>query len=893
MPLSSGARLGPYEVAGVLGAGGMGEVYRARDTRLGRDVALKVLPEEFAADPDRMARFEREAKLLASLNHPNIAAVFGLEESSGIRALVMELVEGPTLADRVQSGALPLDEALPVARQVAEALEYAHERGVVHRDLKPANIKLRPDGAVKVLDFGLAKALEGDAPQADASHSPTLSRLATQAGIILGTAAYMAPEQAKGKAVDRRADVWAFGCVLFEMIAGKPAFGGETVTDTLAEIIKGEPEWSALPPSTPPRIRALLVRCLEKDPRQRLQAIGEARIAIAQTLAGKPEPAESPALAPTAPLRRRALPWAAGIALAIAVGVVVWELRPQSAPPPIVEFSLAPPEGASFLFHSEAPLALSPDGAELAFRAERGSALQIFLGRLDHPGATPVPGTDGADDPFFSPNGQWIGFFAGGKLKKASVSGGEPVTLCDAPKDRGGAWAPDDTIIFAPDISSGLMRIPAAGGTPQPITAHDSGRRLTRFRWPQILPGGKELLVSSSEAVGSFFQAEIAVLNLETGKRKILPVRGAYPRYVAGGYLVYAQAEGLFAVPFDLDRLAVTGSPARVLGVLADGVTGAAAYAVSDTGSLVYLPGGARVVGRLAWVDRKGAIAPLAASAEPYNPALRLSPNGNGIALVLSTSVEPDIWVYDLARGTLTRLTFGGAVHIDPIWSPDGRHIAFARFKDGLWSIVSKRADGSGAEETLPPGRSANRESPGAWSPDSKYLAYNLSDKGLTSIWAVPLAGGGKPQPVVATQFNNRSPALSPDGKWLAYVSDESGSDQIYVVPFPSGTGKWQVSTGGGVSPVWARNGKELFYRTSDGAIMGVDVSSLPAFRASVPRAIANPPGTAGAAGNFDVSPDGQRFLIHLPPAQGASTLPLDVILNWSEVLRRQFAAAR
>ncbi len=875
-----------YRIQAKIGAGGMGEVYRATDTRLSRDVALKILPEVFADDATRMARFEREAQILASLNHPNIAAIYGLEESNGIRALAMELVEGQTLAERIHPGAVPIDEALPIAKQICDALEYAHERGIIHRDLKPSNIKINADGTVKVLDFGLAKALEGDATSADISTSPTLSQIATQAGILLGTAAYMAPEQARGKRVDRRADIWAFGVVLYEMLAGKPLFSGETTSDLLADVIKSEPNWSQLPGSLPRRIRELLQRCLQKDPRRRLQAIGEARIALEETLSGTPEELASGDAGPVRPVVwRRAAPWAAGILLAIVVGLSVWELRPRPDAAQMVQFSLGPPAGDSLVFRFGAtPLAISRDGTEVVFLVRHSGTLQLYLRRMDQLESAAVKGTDNADNPFFSPDGQWVGFFADGKLKKVSVLGGTPVTLCDASIGRGGTWAGDDSIIFAPTSTSGLMRVSAAGGAPLPFTRLDSTKGERSHRWPQVLPGSKAVLYAS----GSTFDSEIVVATLKTGNAKILPLRGGYPRYVTGGYLVFERPDGLFAVAFDLQRLEVTGSPFPVLQALASPVNGVAAVAVSETGSLVYVPAGA-TIGNLAWVDRKGVLEAVGAPARDYFPRIQLSPEGKRVVVVIQEGGSRDAWVYDIPRGALTRLTFGEGDNSSPVLSPDGQRIAFSRFKDGNNSLLTKPADGSGSEETLLPAQ-ASLIFPTSWSPDGKFLAYSQPGRsGKLEIWVVPLEGEHKPQPLMANQFDEINAAFSPDGKYLAYASNESGHYEVYVIPFGLGSGKWQISTGGGNFPVWARNGKELFYRYR-GDIMGVDINTQPVLKASAPRAIVPAKAIASLSNgldNFDVSPDGQRFLIHQQSSEAGQTLQINVVLHWSEELRR------
>jgi Tol biopolymer transport system component len=886
-----------YRIQAKIGAGGMGEVYRATDSRLGRDVALKVLPEAFARDAERMVRFEREAKVLASLNHPNIASIYGFEESNGVRALVMELVEGPTLADRIKQGPIPLDEALPLAKQIAEALEYAHERGIIHRDLKPSNVKVTTDGQVKVLDFGLAKALEGETTEEELQNSPTLSAVATRAGVLLGTAPYMSPEQARGKRVDRHADIWAFGCVFYEMLTGQCTFTGETTSDALAAVIRAEPGWTSLPASTPRPIRELLRRCLQKDPKQRLQAIGDARLAIEETLSSTPQEAAAVLSVGTVapPMWRRSVPWAAGILLAMLVGIAVWELRPRPDPKEIVQFSFGPPGGDSLVFRQGiTPLAISRDGMEVVFLARHSGTSQLYLRRANLLESAPLKGTNDADSPFFSPDGQWIGFFAGGKLKKVSVLGGEPVTLCDAPIGRGGTWTQDDSIIFSPSPSSGLMRVSAAGGTPQPFTRLDSSKGERSHRWPQVLPGGKAVVYTSGDSSGLAFESAVAVATLKTGNVKILPIRGAYARYLGGGYLLFERREGLFAAPFDLQMMAVTGSPFPVLQVLASPLGGMAAFAVSETGSLVYVPAGA-TIGNFVWVNRKGALETLGAPARDYFARLQLSPDGKRVVMVIQESGLRDIWVYDVTRGALTKLTFGEGDHAGPVWSPDGERIAFSRYKDGNFTIVAKAADGSGSEKILLPAQSLIA-SPGSWSPDGKFLAYGgLGRSGKWEIWVLTLEGDRKPQPFLATQFDGISTAFSPDGNYLAYASNESGHYEVYVVPFGHGSGKWQISTGGGNYPVWARSGKQLFYRES-GNIVGVDVTTQPVFSASTPRVIVPANVTANLSSgldNFDVSPDGQRFLVHQQSSEAGQTVQINFVLNWSQELQRLTPAGK
>jgi Tol biopolymer transport system component len=893
MALTSGTRLGPYEVVEALGAGGMGEVYRARDTRLGRDVALKVLPEAFVRDTERMARFEREAKVLASLNHPNIGAMFGLEESQDVRALVMELVEGPTLADRIKQGPIPIDDALPLAKQIAEALEYAHEHGIIHRDLKPLNVKLTREDQVKVLDFGLAKAVEGEAEQ-ESQNSPTLSAVATRMGVLLGTAPYMSPEQARGKRVDRRADIWAFGCVLYEMVTGRCAFPGETTSDTLAAVIRAEPDWTALPTSTPTRIRELLRRCLQKDPRQRLRDIGDARIAIEEILTGSGTPEGAQVSAPGQPLWRRLTFWAAGIlAGVLLLALVLVSTRERTRPRVVERLSLLPPPGETFGTGPFAAVAFSPDGNVIVYSAQHEMQSRLYLRSLDRFTSSQLPGTDGAADPFFSPDGQWVGFFAGGKLKKVSVHGGEPVTLCEAMSNRGASWGPDDTILFVPSFQTGLMRVPAAGGTPQVFNRVDTSQGARSYRWPEILPTGKAVLFSivAAQDIGFWLESKIAVERLDTHERKILPITGTYPRYSPSGHLLYMREEGLFAVPFDLDRLEVTGPPVPVLETMAVSFnSGLASFAVSRNGSLAYIPGSSiSDQGFLTWISRNGSIEPLGAPAERYsNP--RLSPEGQRIVVAVRSGAQTDVWVYEISHGALSRLTFDGHSS-SPIWTPDGKKVTFMRSGEAGVEIVSKSADGTGSEESILREQNFSRI-PQSWSPDGKVLLYSpvFPDSGR-DIFLLSVEGERKPRPFVQTKFDEYGAVFSPDGHWVGYASNETGRSEIYVQPFPGPGGRWQVSTEGGLWPVWARDGRELFYPTPNlGKLMSVNVTTRPSFTASVPRFIADLPASLSLPfiyRSYDVSRDGQRFLFVKANGQSAQPTELRVILNWDEELKR------
>ena len=886
--LSAGTKLGPYEIVAPLGTGGMGEVYRARDTRLGRDVAVKVLPPSFAAVPQSVARFEREAQVLASLNHPGIASIFGVEEVNGVLAIVMELVEGPTLAARLLQGPMSVEEVLAIAKQVAESMEYAHERGVIHRDLKPSNIKVTADGNVKLLDFGLAKALEGDAAQLNPSSSPTISAVATQVGIILGTAAYMSPEQARGKAVDRRADIWAFGVLLFEMLAGQQLYDGETTTDILARVIEREPDLTRMPPNTPARIRELIRRCLTKNPRQRLRDIGEARIAIEEVVAGG-DAAELRPAAGTSRLfgwRVFALVGLGLLAGLIFAAVVFRNHGPQDARKPVSRFSLSLPAGEAVSLG----LDFSPDGSALIYNARRGTTTRLYLRRMDRLEATPLPGTEGVLQSFFSPDGQWIGFFAGGKLKKISVNGGQPVVLCDVSTSRGGSWGPDGTIVFSPSlVLASLMRVSAAGGTPKKLTELNAQAKEVTHRWPQILPGGKAVLYVTGQArdVGSYEDSKIAVERLDTHEKKILPIQGTYPRYSPTGHILFVRQNRIFAVPFDLTSLEVTGPPVPVVDDVAVTQVGIAGYAVSSTGSLAYVPGSAiSTEGVLVWQDRKGLIEALQAPVRNYSEP-QLSPDGQRVALTLGPGLNTDVWVYDVPHGTLTRLTFDGH-DLAPVWSPDGKSIAYAANRTGGFEILSKQSDGSGAEKSLIAPQDMF-QIPQSWSPDGKYLAYTpASPETGTDIWVLPLEGDHKPWPFAQTKFMERQSRFSPDGHWIAYASDESGRDEVYVQPFPGPGGKLQVSTEGGNWPVWARDGRDLFY-LSGTKMMSVSITVHPNLIVSAPRFVVEvSPSIPGRFANaaYDTSPNGQRFLFVRAKEQTAPG-EIRVVLNWSEELKR------
>jgi serine/threonine protein kinase len=906
-----GTRLGPYEIQAAIGAGGMGEVYRARDTRLQRDVAIKVLPEAFASDIQRMARFEREAKLLASLNYPNIASIYGLEESGSTRALVMELVEGPTLADRIRGGAIPIDEALPIARQVADALEYAHDHNVIHRDLKPANIKVRPDGTVKVLDFGLAKAMSGDPHEGDMANSPTLSIAATQQGVILGTAAYMAPEQARGKEVDRRADVWAFGCVLYEILTGERAFDGRDVTEILAAIVMKEPDFDALPAKTPPDVRNLLRRCLEKEPRGRLQHIGEARIALERVGTATAEPVVATGTSPW--LGRRSLVLGLGALLlgVVVTGFVMWRMRPVPTPPSVKRFSIELPADEHFVTLGRSVADISPDGKNVAYFSSKG----LMLRPLDQLQATAIIGADAAlnvgSTPFFSPDSQWVGFLANG-IQKVSISGGAPVRLntvntATAPSFSseaftGASWTEDDTIFFG-QLQQGIWKIAGGGGTAEQVIKVEVGEQASQ---PQLLPDGQWLLFTlEPRGANSWDQSQIVAQSLATGERIVLVKGGRDARYVPTGHLVYALGNALLAMPFDPSGPRVTGNAVPVVEGVVNTGTGAANFNVANDGSLIYLPEGSASLGSAAivatrtmvWVSRDGREEPLAAPPRSYSYP-RISPDGTKVAVDVRDQAS-EVWVWDTGRSTLTRLTFDPGQDRFPAWTPDGRRIAFSSTRDGsTGNAFWKAADGTGPAEEIAESSDQRQMFPTSFSPDGSQLLVHGAHAGGDeddNVSLVTLGSGGKGsvEPLLQTTFAERNAEISPDGRWMAYESNESGRFEVYVRPFPNlDGGRWQVSTSGGAQPAWARSGRELFYRNAD-ALMAVPVRTEGGFVAGNPALLFRGQFVPTLGGrNYDVSPDGRRFLM-LKEAKASETaapqrVSLVVVTNWTEELKQR-----
>jgi serine/threonine-protein kinase len=878
-----------YRVNLKLGEGGMGVVWRATDTKLGREVAIKVLPDAFAQDADRMARFTREAQVLASLNHPNIAAIYGVEQ----RALVMELVPGQTLAERIAQGPMPVEEALPLAIQIAEALEYAHERGVIHRDLKPANIKITPADCVKVLDFGLAKAFSADVSQPDPESSPTLTMRATVAGVILGTAAYMSPEQAKGKPVDRRADMWSFGVVLYEMLTGRPLYSGETVPETLVAVIKDTPDLTALPEQTPAAIRRVLRRCLEKDPRRRLQAIGEVRFML-----GEPDEAAAPST--TAPRRHALLPWVIAGALALPALTASWiawrATRLQDRPMMRFVAELGPDAVAGTM----TTVAISPDSSRIVFpiRGPNGR-IQLATRLMDQFKVTLLPGSEDGRDAFFSPDGRWIGFFTGDNMKKISVEGGAAVTLCEGVMtsgDRGASWGEDGTIIAALDVFH-LFRIPEVGGKPEMLAVKAAAPFEISYRWPQILPGGEAVIVTMG-LVGGFEDAAIAVVWLKTGEVKKVVTGGYFGRYLPSGHLIYLHQGTLFAVPFDTQRMQTRGTAAPIQEDIAgNSVNGGGnldfSWGPSGHGMLVYVSRqNANVTGVLAWLDAAGKKVTLLTPGPAPTP--RLSPSGKNLAL----SIAGDIFNYDLERTAMKRLTFTAAGNRSPVWTPDGKHIVYAPAAGGIWWT---RADGSAQPERLTDVQGV--VAPQSFSPDGRRLAYFHTGEGIL-VLSLDMNDPDHPRPgkpevflQMPGAFSNA--AFSPDGRWLAYSSAESGSSQVYVRPYrmegaqAAASGKWQISTSPGRFPIWSLTGNELFYETIDGHIMVADYTAKgETFNPGKPRQWTEAPTlVTGAYQNLDLAPDGKRFVVFFAPDGGGNNrgpVHATFLLNFFDELKRR-----
>jgi eukaryotic-like serine/threonine-protein kinase len=899
MTLAPGTKHGSYEILAPLGAGGMGEVYRARDTRLRRDVAIKALPENLARDPERLARFEREARLLAALNHPNIAAIYGIEDSEGSPFLVMECVEGESLASKLAVGPLPVEDALSVFLQIASGLEAAHGAGVVHRDLKPANVMIRPDGSVKVLDLGLARSMES-VTSGDPSLSPTVTSAPTGTGVILGTAAYMSPEQARGRPVDKRTDVFSFGCVLYECLTGARAFPGETVSDSLAAILRAEPDWSALPPETPGTVRTLLRRCLQKDPRKRLHDIADARIEL--------EEAASAPYAPTderlpAPLRRRSSPllWAVigallGIVAVYSAGRLFGHPAARKSPP--VRASLALPAGTELSFANRPGIAVSPDGRTVIFRGASQGVARLYRRGLDAPAAEPVAGTEGGFNPFFSPDGEWLGFFTSTELKKVPLAGGTPIRITlVTPVTAGAAWGADGNIVFTLTANGPLSRIPETGGRFQPVSTLDSSRGEHSHLWPQILPQGRGILVTM--VLGHDFQdlenSQIVVLDPATGRRTVVLEGSHFARYAAG-QLFFVRGGSMFRVPFDLARLSVTGSPVPLAErVTIDSGNGSASFAITTNGTLVYADG-PPVVDRKSVVlqlDRRGVEKPLPLPAALYGDP-RLSPDGKTLALVKCDGESCKLVLYDIERNVLTPFTSEPGRSFNPVWSPDGRRLAYSGFAVGAPTLYVKNADGSGPAQRLTNAPTETREAaefPNSWSPDGRTIAYIVvsrlfSGQPSRDVWLVSPDEKLQARRWLETPFAESAAAFSPDGRWISYVSDESGRKEVYVRPFPGAGGRIKISSEGGAEPVWTRGGHELLYRQGN-QFLSVDIRTKPGLAAGTPHVLFSgdflPGGREDAPFGYDISSDGNAIYAVREISVPEPERHLAVVTNWLE----------
>ena len=885
-----GQTLGHYRIVEKIGAGGMGEVYRARDEHLGRDVALKVLPAGSLADEADRKRFRKEALTLSKVNHPNIATVHDFDTQDGVDFLVMEHVAGKTLAEKLQGGALPEKEVLRLGGQIAAALQEAHERGVVHRDLKPGNISLTEKGQAKVLDFGLAKLLK---PVSQATTVDSLSESRTFAG----TLPYMAPEQLRGEPVDVRTDIHALGAVLYEMATDQRAFP-ERQSTLLSDAILHQPPLAprALNGRVSTGLEWVILKCLEKDPERRYQSAKEVgvdlrRLADAPLTSAAGAEVSTAAPQPAFLVWQRALPGAlVGLIVAVAA-ISLWNLWPAGEPSPTApkRFGMVLPttQPLAGSIH-RSTVALSPDGTRLVYVGSWGESTQLYLREFDSFDAKPIPGTEGAEAPSFSPDGEWVVFFADGQLKKVSLRGGASFALCAAPEGRGASWGSDDIIVFTPAPGMGLSRVSAAGGTPQVVTTPENDER--GHRWPDILPGSKAVLFTIQMPSRSPDEARIAVQSLETDERRILVEGGTYARYAPTGHLVYARAGTLLVAPFDLARLKVTGPAVPLLeDVRMDPDTGGVDFSFSRDGTLVYAPGSTPETDHtLVWVNRKGEAQPLTETRRVYETP-SLSPNGQRMTVTIDEGANEDIWVHDLRRGTQTRLTFAASDDISAIWTPDGKRLTFSSDRaGGIFDLFWKATHTTGVAEQLT--TSNTFQYPASWSPDGQVLAFTeIHPTNGPDIWLLPLERERKPRPFLQTPFTEWAAMFSPDGRWLAYSSDESGRFEVYVVPFPGPGAKWQISTEGGTEPVWARNGRELFYRNGDKMTV-VSIAMQPTLIAGTPRVLFERHYERGLGfrPNYDVAPDGQRFVMIKASQQEVPRIQLHVLLNWCDEIRRR-----
>jgi serine/threonine-protein kinase len=905
MPLTIGSQLGSHEITALLGKGGMGEVYRARDLKLKREVAIKILPEEFSRDADRVSRFQREAEVLASLNHPNIAAIYDLQEANESRFLVLELVEGETLADRISRGPVPVEEALKIAKEICEALEAAQEKGIIHRDLKPANIKLSANGSVKILDFGLAKALENAAGSATSSNSPTMLS-GTMGGMILGTAAYMSPEQARGIAVDHRTDIWAFGCVLYEMLTGRQAFHGELVSDVLASVLAREVDYTLLQPRLHPRLKDALRRCLEKDRKRRWQAMGDVRVELQDVMAdphGSNLPAEHGV--GRRPLWRRVIPIViTAIVIAAATLAITSSFRTSPPPAVVARFPFVIPEGQQFNRASGRHiLAISPAGTDIVYAADN----QLYLRKMSEMDSRRIQGT-GMDvaAPFFSPDGQWLGFYSiqDSKLKKISITGGVAVTIADARNPNGISWNRNDRILMGAG-PQGILGVSGNGGSLQTIIKVEADEQAQS---PQLLPDDENVLFTLAKGgtvgVDRWQKAQVVVQSLKTGRRKVLFEGGSDARYVATGHILYLVDSNVLAVPFDVKTLRLIGGPVPVLeGVSRSPTQGNMQMALSSNGTIAYVPdpgyGSGGMVLMLA--DSSGQARTLPLAPAPYfHP--RISPDGKQVAIAIDDGKDASIWLYDLDASTSPRrLTFGSAGRY-PMWSPDGRRIVFESDRDTERGLFWKRADGSGTAERLTTADANTRHVPQGWTPDGKTLIFSVAGSRGGSLSSVSVEPGSKPNLLIdGTAAEDPSAALSADGRWIAYAAGESGRRNIYVQPVPPTGGKYQITTDRGISPIWTSDGKHLIYAENPGSgignLMSVDVQTRPSFVFGKPAPLPikgfwhN-----GAPGNpraFDMTPDGKQFIVMRSPdaANSRQSQQINVVINWFRELQERVPA--
>jgi serine/threonine-protein kinase len=881
MSLPPNTRLGVFEILSPLGAGGMGEVYLARDTELKREVAIKVLPDSLARDADRVARFEQEARLLASLNHPNIGAIFGLERSDDLLYLVLELVRGETLAERLEHGPVSLREALTIFQQIAQALEAAHDKGIVHRDLKPQNVKITPQGVVKVLDFGLAKVFVEKAPLGSAAKTRTGPFRMTREGHILGTPGYMSPEQARAQAVDKRTDIWSYGCCLFESLSGRHPFEGKTTSDVLAAVLSQDPDFGALPVAAPRNIRKLLRRCLEKDARQRLHDIADARIEIEEALS-------APIVEEPEPRARLSPAWmAAGLAIALVAGFGLGQLTDvDEADDRLVRrfaIDLSPTEPIAL--GAGPAVAISPDGSRIVYVAHRGDTTELRMRAMERLEPTELPDTEGASGPFFSPTGDVIGFFSGGKLRRIALGELRVQTLVESPSPRGASFRGQDEIVLSPRTVGGLASVMAHSPTATPLTELAPDGDVRSHRWPAVLPNATHALFTSW--TGSRFDVEVVFL--ETGGRKHLVENGSYPKYAPTGHLVFARDDDMMAVPFDLRKLQVSGEPVVIVeNIHRDPLTGAAFFDFSREGTLAYVPRAdestIEVSGRLLRVNREGASTVLLPSPRSYQVP-RVSPSGRRIIFTLTDEEETDVWTAELDRGTMSRFTFEGN-NGAAIWTPDGVRATFSSDREGALNLYWKRIDGSAPVERLT--SSANAQFPSSWSPDGERLAYTELDpnSGL-DIWVFSTKNGYA-KPFLETGFNESAAVFSPDGRFLAYVSDETGEDEVYVRAYPGPGGKWTISNGGGREPVWSSDGTEIYYRGQEW-VTAVPIETEPAFQPGKSRHLFEAPfDEAGAPyANYDVAPDGRGFVM-VRSDEELSATRLIIVFNWFEELQNR-----